>query len=73
MLTLIEIEKAVAGLSTVEKLALQRYLEREIEPASTIGGPPGRHSVLDIPAIRIGPVLQTFDAGDDLLDEMLEG
>ena len=32
-----------------------------------------RHSLLDVPAVSLGPVLRTLTAGDDLLGEMLEG
>lgn len=73
MLTLIEIEKAVEGLSKEEKVALRRYLEQTIEPSSAAPATRRTHSVLDIPAIKVGPVLYPFDASDDLLGEMLEG
>jgi hypothetical protein len=35
------------------------------------GSPP--RSVLDIPAVSLGPVLHPLTGGDDLLGEMLEG
>jgi hypothetical protein len=35
------------------------------------GTPP--HSVLDIPVVRLGAVLRTRTADDDLLGEMLDG
>jgi hypothetical protein len=31
------------------------------------------HSVLDIPAVSLGPVLNVFTADDDLFGEMLDG
>lgn len=33
----------------------------------------GGHSVLDIPTVSVGAVLQPLSADDDLLGEMLEG
>jgi hypothetical protein len=45
------------------------------------GNPPGRfpgdgskpHSILDIPAVSLGGILQPLTPDDDLLGEMLEG
>jgi hypothetical protein len=31
------------------------------------------HGLLDIPPVRLGPVLRQLSAEDDLLEEMLEG
>jgi hypothetical protein len=33
----------------------------------------GPHSVLDIPTVSLGTILQPFTSDDDLLEEMLEG
>jgi hypothetical protein len=45
------------------------------EVPSAIPSAPGApaHSVLDIPAVSLGPVLWAPTAEDDLLGEMLEG
>jgi hypothetical protein len=43
---------------------------------SVPAAPPMRgasHSLLDIPAVSLGPVLRPLSADDDLLGEMLEG
>jgi hypothetical protein len=47
-----------------------------LAPDKTPNGPLGegsqRHSILDIPAISLGPVLRPLAGDDDLLGEMLE-
>ena len=40
---------------------------------STANQVQGGHSVLDIPTVSVGAVLQPLTADDDLLAEMLEG
>jgi hypothetical protein len=46
-------------------------------PGTVLATPPAKgsppHSLLDVPAVSLGPVLRTLTAGDDLLGEMLEG
>jgi hypothetical protein len=47
-----------------------------LAPSLAPGGVPVRglgHSVLDIPTVSVGAVLQPLTAEDDLLGEMLEG
>ena len=47
-------------------------LARGTAPAApSLPGSP--HSVLDIPAVSLGPVLRTLTADNDLLGEMLDG
>ena len=48
-------------------------LGRGTAPAapSLQGSPP--HSVLDVPAVSLGPVLRPLTADNDLLGEMLDG
>jgi len=70
MRTLDEIERAVDGLTDQQKRELHRYLEDSLQsPASAKNG----HSVLDIPAVHLGAILQPPGPGDDVLGEMLEG
>ena len=70
MLSLPEIEKAVDSLTTDQKRELHRYLEDVLRGRSV--DPSRRHSVLDIPPVRLGAILRPFANGDDLLAEMLE-
>ena len=47
-----------------------------LEAGPGTAGPPlpgSPHSVLNIPAVRLGPVLRPLTADDDLLGEMLDG
>jgi hypothetical protein len=73
MLTLNEIERAVEGLTTEQRQALRRFLDQSFDVSSVTHHSEHAHSVLDIPAITIGPLLRPLDANDDLLNEMLEG
>lgn len=70
MTTLSEIESAVETLSSEQKQRLYRFLEGQLQNDS--GRVPDRRSVLDIPTVHLGPVLQPFTSDDDLLGEMLE-
>ena len=72
MATLIEIEAAVGALSPEQKYALYRNIERQLQDLSGKTSAPRRQSVLDIPPVHLGPILQPLASGDDLLDEMLE-
>ncbi|HZY88457.1 MAG TPA: hypothetical protein VFE78_26705 [Gemmataceae bacterium] len=45
----------------------------EAPPAALSSPGPLAHSVLDIPAVSLGPVLLAPTAEDDLLGEMLDG
>ena len=47
-------------------------LAPSVAPAS-VPGQGGGHSVLDIPTVSVGAVLQPLTSEDDLLGEMLEG
>lgn len=71
MTTLAEIEHAVNALPQDQKYALYRLLESQLQGKSGSEPLPSGHGVLDIPAVRLGPVLRPFD-DVDLLDEMLE-
>jgi hypothetical protein len=51
---------------------LPEGLEVTVLGHGTASPAPSSHSVLDIPAVSLGPVLRTPDADDDLLGEMLE-
>lgn len=73
MTTITEIQQALSGLSHNEKQAVYLFLERQLRTDDKAGLAPRRHSVLDIPTVRLGPVLRPFDDDLDLLDEMLEG
>jgi hypothetical protein len=42
------------------------------EPSAVLTEGQGRHSVLDIPTISLGNILQPLSSDDDLLEEMLE-
>ncbi len=42
-------------------------------PDGPLAEGPRRHSILDIPAISLGPILRPLAGDDDLLGEMLEG
>ena len=44
-----------------------------VGPGTSVQGMPPGHSVLDIPPVSIGSLLQGALPGDDLLGEMLEG
>ena len=48
-------------------------LGRGTTPTSPLSPGAPAHSVLDIPAVSLGPVLSAPTAEDDLLGEMLEG
>lgn len=41
--------------------------------AASLSRGSGPHSVLDIPTVKLGPVLRPITRDNDLLDEMLEG
>ena len=69
MSTLAEIEAAVPKLSVEELAELERFVRAERQKA----GQPLGHSVLDIPSVNVGRILQPFSVDDDLLGEMLEG
>jgi hypothetical protein len=73
MLTLTEIEEAVAHLTADEKRAQQRYLQTAMQNGAGAEPAGHTHSVLDIRQVRLGSVLPPPDSGVDLLGEMLEG
>jgi hypothetical protein len=69
MSTLAEIEAAVPKLNAQELAELERFVHVELRKVTTLKV----HSVLDIPAVSVGRIIQPFSPEDDLLGEMLEG
>lgn len=73
MRSLTEIERAVDGLTRDEKRELHRYLEDALQLQPPERPADRAHSVLQIPAVHLGSILQLPTGDDDLLGEMLEG
>ena len=70
MSTLTEIEAAAAALPQEEQRRLLEWLAQRVDnpaPAPTM-----RHSILDIPPVSIGGIIDRAGADDDILGEMLE-
>jgi hypothetical protein len=42
------------------------------DPSEWLAKGQGTHSVLDIPAVNLGTILQPLTSNDDLMEEMLE-
>ena len=79
MSTLREIEAAVESLPVAQQEALFRFLaarlgqlESRESQSSREGSEPRPHSVLDIPMVHVGRVLNPISSNDDILGEMLE-
>lgn len=70
-MTLADVEAAAAALPLDEQKQLLRSLESRI--GQDVAKPPSKHSVLDIPTVSVGEILQPLTRDDDLLGEMLEG
>ena len=70
MSTLTEIEAAAAALPHDEQRRLLEWLAQRVggvAPTATL-----RHSVLDIPPVSLGEIIDLGGADDDILGEMLE-
>lgn len=70
-MTFAEVEAAAAALPIEEQKKLLWSLEARIR--KNAAKPPAKHSVLDIPTVRVGQILKPLTRDDDLLGEMLEG
>lgn len=76
MTTLSEIEHAADALPSEQKQQLVQFLLTQLgrNGGATLSvSTPREHSILDIPAVHLGAVLQPLTSDDDLLGEMLEG
>lgn len=71
MSTLPEIEAAAEALPIEDQKSLLAWLSSRVR--QTRGDADQGHSVLDIDTVSLGRVLESLDADDDLLYEMLEG
>jgi len=69
MSTLAEIEAAVPKLNAKELAELEKFVQAERKKVAL----PAGHSVLDIPPVSVGHILQSLSVDGDLLGEMLEG
>lgn len=70
MTSLSEIEAAAAALSLDEQKKLFDWLALQIDQKRE---PKAAHSVLEIPSVSLGAILERLTDDDDLLDEMMEG
>ena len=73
MVSLAEIETAVAALSPADKFTLLQRLTEQLARSPHPARSQGSHSVLDIPPVHLGQVLKPWNNDDDILGEMLEG
>jgi hypothetical protein len=73
MSTVAEIESAIEKLPLNEKMRLLDSLGRTIVHEQTATKVPKAHSVLDIPTVSVGRILQPNFSRTDILGEMLEG
>jgi hypothetical protein len=70
MSTVTEIEAAAARLPADEQRNLLQWLAAFVGKSSSTS--PLRHSVLDIPPVSLGGIIDLKGADDDILGEMLE-